>query len=107
MYKRQFPYNTPASKEAYLYREIFEELFPVPSAAECVPGGPSVACSSAKAIEWDESFKAMNDPSGRAVGVHQSAYKKEVDARRPNTHNAPRNADKVTRKKRWLRSSVG
>ena len=71
----RFPYNTPASKEAYLYREIFEELFPVPSAAECVPGGPSVACSSAKAIEWDESFKAMNDPSGRAVGVHQSAYK--------------------------------
>lgn len=70
----RFPYNTPSSKEAYLYREIFEELFPVPSAAECVPGGPSVACSSAKAIEWDEAFKTMNDPSGRAVGVHQSAY---------------------------------
>lgn len=71
-----FPYNTPNSKEGYLYREIFEELFPVPSAAECVPGGPSVACSSAKAIEWDESFKKMDDPSGRAVGVHQSAYQK-------------------------------
>ena len=70
----RFPYNTPGSKEAYLYREIFEELFPVPSAAECVPGGPSVACSSAKAIEWDEAFKNMDDPSGRAVGVHQSAY---------------------------------
>ncbi|HAR9788942.1 TPA: asparagine synthetase B [Salmonella enterica subsp. enterica serovar Typhimurium] len=70
----RFPYNTPSSKEAYLYREIFEELFPVPSAAECVPGGPSVACSSAKAIEWDEAFKTMDDPSGRAVGVHQSAY---------------------------------
>lgn len=71
----RFPYNTPTSKEAYLYREIFEELFPLPSAAECVPGGPSVACSSAKAIEWDESFKKMDDPSGRAVGVHQSAYR--------------------------------
>jgi len=70
----RFPYNTPASKEAYLYREIFEELFPVATAAECVPGGPSVACSSAKAIEWDEAFKTMDDPSGRAVGVHQSAY---------------------------------
>jgi len=70
----RFPYNTPTSKEGYLYRTIFEELFPVPSAAECVPGGPSVACSSAKAIEWDESFKIMNDPSGRAVGVHQAAY---------------------------------
>ncbi|MGJ2514143.1 asparagine synthase-related protein, partial [Salmonella enterica subsp. enterica serovar Paratyphi A] len=56
----RFPYNTPSSKEAYLYREIFEELFPVPSAAECVPGGPSVACSSAKAIEWDEAFKTMD-----------------------------------------------
>lgn len=72
----RFPYNTPNSKEGYLYREIFEELFPIPSAAECVPGGPSVACSSAKAIEWDESFKKMDDPSGRAVGVHQSAYQK-------------------------------
>ncbi|MBA1841845.1 asparagine synthase B, partial [Escherichia coli] len=71
----RFPFNTPTSKEAYLYREIFEELFPLPSAAECVPGGPSVACSSAKAIEWDEAFKKMDDPSGRAVGVHQSAYK--------------------------------
>ncbi|WP_413722297.1 asparagine synthase B [Sodalis sp. RH24] len=70
----RFPYNTPTSKEAYFYREIFAELFPLPSAAECVPGGPSVACSSAKAIEWDESFKNMDDPSGRAVGVHQSAY---------------------------------
>ncbi|OON38806.1 asparagine synthase B [Izhakiella australiensis] len=70
----RFPHNTPGSKEAYLYREIFAELFPIASAAECVPGGPSVACSSAKAIEWDEAFKNMNDPSGRAVGVHQSAY---------------------------------
>lgn len=70
----RFPHNTPASKEGYFYRQIFEELFPLPSAAECVPGGPSVACSSAKAIEWDESFKTMDDPSGRAVGVHQSAY---------------------------------
>ncbi|AXF75228.1 asparagine synthase B [Erwinia tracheiphila] len=70
----RFPYNTPTSKEGYLYREMFEQLFPLASAAECVPGGPSVACSSAKAIEWDEAFKTMDDPSGRAVGVHQSAY---------------------------------
>ncbi|CAK8736485.1 Asparagine synthetase B [glutamine-hydrolyzing] [Sodalis praecaptivus] len=70
----RFPYNTPTSKEGYLYREMFEALFPLPSTAECVPGGPSVACSSAKAIEWDESFKKMDDPSGRTVGVHASAY---------------------------------
>jgi len=71
----RFPYNTPTTKEGYAYREIFEELFPLPSAAECVPGGPSVACSSAKAIEWDESFQNCVDPSGRAVqAVHNDAY---------------------------------
>ncbi|PJC85485.1 asparagine synthase B [Vibrio sp. HA2012] len=71
----RFPYNTPTTKEGYVYREIFEELFPLASAAECVPGGPSVACSTAKAIEWDEAFKNMIDPSGRAVqSVHNEAY---------------------------------
>lgn len=71
----RFPYNTPATKEGYVYREIFEELFPLESAAQCVPGGPSVACSSAKAIEWDESFQNCIDPSGRAVqAVHNDAY---------------------------------
>ncbi|QMV13753.1 asparagine synthase B [Vibrio spartinae] len=71
----RFPYNTPTTKEGYVYREIFEELFPLESAARCVPGGPSVACSSAKAIEWDESFKNCIDPSGRAIkNVHQEAY---------------------------------
>ncbi len=74
--KYRFPYNTPTTKEGYVYREIFEELFPLESAVHCVPGGPSVACSSAKAIEWDESFKNMADPSGRAVkSVHKDAYK--------------------------------
>lgn len=63
----RFPYNTPTTKEGYVYREIFEELFPLPSAAECVPGGPSVACSSAKAIEWDESFKNCVDPDRKSV----------------------------------------
>lgn len=73
--KFRFPYNTPTTKEGYVYREIFEELFPLPSAAECVSGGPSVACSSAKAIEWDESFQNCVDPSGRAVQtVHNDAY---------------------------------
>lgn len=73
--KFRFPYNTPVTKEGYVYREIFEELFPLEGAAKCVPGGPSVACSSAKAIEWDESFKNCVDPSGRAVqAVHNEAY---------------------------------
>ena len=35
-----------------------------------------MACSTAAAIEWDASFKNMNDPSGRAVaGVHADSYK--------------------------------
>lgn len=71
----KFPYNTPTTKEGYVYREIFAELFPLESAARCVPGGPSVACSSATAIEWDESFKNNADPSGRAIkAVHNNAY---------------------------------
>eukprot|EP01134_Creolimax_fragrantissima_P002449 CFRG2449T1 len=70
----RFPHNAPGTKEAYLYRSIFEELFPGKPAAETVPGGPSVACSTAIAVEWDASWKGKEDPSGRAVGVHDSAY---------------------------------
>ncbi|MBE5315366.1 MAG: asparagine synthase B [Xanthomonadales bacterium] len=73
--KFRFPYNTPVSKEAYFYREIFERHYPQAWAAECVPGGPSVACSTAAALEWDASLKNIVDPSGRAVqAVHESAY---------------------------------
>ena len=40
-----------------------------------VPGGPSVACSTAKAAEWDAAWADNLDPSGRAdLGVHASAY---------------------------------
>ena len=45
------------------------------SAVRTVPGGPSIACSTPRAIEWDESFKGRADCSGRAVaGVHADAY---------------------------------
>ena len=72
----RFPVNTPLTKEAYFYRAIFEEHFPLPSAALCVPYGKSVACSTPKALEWDEKFKLMADPSGRAVmDVHNEAIK--------------------------------
>ncbi len=71
----RFPINTPLSKEAYFYRAIFDSLFPGEVAAALVPGGPSVACSTATAIEWDESFSSNADPSGRAVrGVHEDGY---------------------------------
>ncbi len=71
----RFPVNPPLNKEEYCYRAIFEEHFPSESAARCVPSVPSVACSTAEALAWDESFRGINDPSGRAVaGVHEQAY---------------------------------
>ena len=75
----RFPYNPPATKEAYRARAIFEEHFPLADAAKCVPGGKSVACSTPRAIEWDESFQHNADPSGRAVaGVHADGYRAKV-----------------------------
>ncbi len=72
----RFPINPPMNKEEYLYRSIFSEHFPSDSAASCVPSVPSVACSTAEALAWDESFRNMNDPSGRAMkNVHVDSYK--------------------------------
>ena len=71
----RFPINPPKNKEEYYYRSIFEEHFPSDSAARSVPSEASVACSTAIALQWDETFRNMNDPSGRAVkGVHIKAY---------------------------------
>ncbi|MCT7941427.1 asparagine synthase B [Shewanella holmiensis] len=73
--KFRFPYNTPETKEAYFYRCFFEEFYPLASAAETVPGGKSVACSTPEALAWDESLQGIIDPSGRAVrNVHTSSY---------------------------------
>ena len=71
----RFPINPPQNKEEYYYRSIFAEHFPSESAARSVPSEASVACSTAIALQWDEAFKNLNDPSGRAVkGVHEKAY---------------------------------
>lgn len=71
----RFPYNPPVTKEGYLYRTYFDELFPHPDAVKVVPGGPSVACSSPTAVLWDEAFQGCLDPSGRAVrSVHRDGY---------------------------------
>jgi len=75
--KYKFPIQTPTSKEEFYYRAIYAEHFPSDTAALCVPQEASVACSTKIALEWDESFKNMNDPSGRAVAnVHDDAYQK-------------------------------
>ncbi|MAM23712.1 MAG: asparagine synthase B [Croceibacter sp.] len=74
----RFPIQTPQNKEEFYYRSIFEEHFPSDAAALCVPQEPSVACSTKIALEWDEAFKDMNDPSGRAVAkVHDDAYQEK------------------------------
>ncbi|VVA30967.1 PREDICTED: asparagine [Prunus dulcis] len=77
-----YPENTPTTKEAYYYRTIFEKFFPKNAARSTVPGGPSVACSTAKAVEWDAAWSKNPDPSGRAaLGIHSAAYEEAVDAK--------------------------
>jgi asparagine synthase (glutamine-hydrolysing) len=72
----RFPINTPDTKEGYYYRTIFEDYFPQESAAKCVPSGKSIACSTVEALEWDESFKASADPSGRSMkSIHSGEFK--------------------------------
>mmetsp|Transcript_14427 Transcript_14427/g.34922 ORF Transcript_14427/g.34922 Transcript_14427/m.34922 type:complete len:600 (-) Transcript_14427:151-1950(-) len=78
--KNRFPHNTPTTKEGYRYRMIFEEFFPGEAAERCVPGGKSIACSTERAMQWDESFSKRADPSGRAAGVHDSAYHETFEA---------------------------
>ncbi len=71
----RFPINPPPTKEAYYYRSIFNQFYPKESAIKSVPFESSVACSTEKALEWDETFKKSADPSGRAVAtVHHDGY---------------------------------
>ena len=62
-----------------MLKEIFP-CFPGQNAARStVPGGPSVACSTAKAVEWDAAWLKNLDPSGRAaLGIHDAAYQEET-----------------------------
>lgn len=78
----RFPESTPVTKEAYLYRSIFERHYPQYCATEIVLKdiGPSVACSTAAALAWDASFASasVQDPSGRSVvDVHGSDERKK------------------------------
>lgn len=73
--ENRFPVNPPKTKEEYYYREIYSRFFPSDSAAKVVPHEAGVACSTAKALEWDAAWKNMDEPSGRAIsGVHDKAY---------------------------------
>ena len=70
-------FQPPLSKEAFLYRSLFIELFSPPrfdsieEAERAVQTEPmTVACSTAVALEWDKSWNTSTDPSGRAVVTH-------------------------------------
>lgn len=55
-----FPYNTPATKEAYFYRTLFHKHFPQMSAAQTVR-------------KWIPKWQENQDPSGRANAAHVQA----------------------------------
>jgi asparagine synthase (glutamine-hydrolysing) len=69
----RFPVKTPETREAYLYRQIFEGHFPCATAINCVPWERSIACSTEIALQWDAAFQKMVDPSGRSVADVHSA----------------------------------
>jgi len=58
-----FPYDTPETKEAFLYRSLFESRFPSQTAANTV-------------AHWVPTWSDSTDPSGRAQPQHLAAEKK-------------------------------
>jgi asparagine synthase (glutamine-hydrolysing) len=72
----RFPHNTPTTKEGLYIRQIFHHHFPNNQYGNgveyTVPGGASVACSTATAIEWDAAWgePGRQDQSGRFVESH-------------------------------------
>lgn len=56
----RFPYNTPLTKEAYFYRDIFHKHYPQKSAASTVR-------------KWIPKWQENQDPSGRANAAHVHA----------------------------------
>lgn len=56
----RFPYNTPTTKEAYYYRDIFHKHYPQLSAAQTVR-------------KWIPKWQENQDPSGRANAAHVQA----------------------------------
>ncbi len=64
----RFPYNTPATKEAYFYRDIFHKHYPQVSAAQTVR-------------KWIPKWQENQDPSGRANAAHVKA---DTDIAKPS-----------------------
>lgn len=58
--------------EERLYKNIFHTLFGKNQDHLVMEGGKSIACSTERALEWNESFKNMIDPSGLSIQSHIS-----------------------------------
>ena len=57
-----------------------------------------MACSTAKAVEWDAAWSKNPDPSGRAaLGVHEAAYEDTSDGKIANAVNG--SAQKIVAEK--------
>lgn len=54
----RFPHNTPATKEAFYFRSIFEKHYPQQSAAKTV-------------LKWIPKWQKNEDPSGRVCDNHE------------------------------------
>lgn len=64
-----FPYNTPDTKEAFMYRKIYEKFFDHPSASLMVK-------------KWIPRWQEDKDPSGRASTHHVATVCEEVEETR-------------------------
>ncbi len=64
----EFQYNSPTTKEAYLYRSIFQKHFPQVSAAQTVR-------------KWIPKWQENEDPSGRANEAHVKAVQDNAKTR--------------------------
>lgn len=69
--KETFPHKPPATKEAYHYRVIFEEIFGKYEGTEGLREGVR---------KWIPLWSDSDDPSGRAQKFHAAAYSKTEKA---------------------------
>ena len=54
----RYPHNTPATKEAFYFRTIFEKYYPHKDAIQSV-------------LKWVPKWQKNTDPSGRVADVHE------------------------------------
>lgn len=67
-----FSYDPPATKEAYFYRQIFEEIFGSYEGAKGLREGIH---------KWVPLWSDSDDPSGRAQKFHVAAYSKTANGK--------------------------